>query len=58
MSIQKKSLINTLKTTKKANIVKEDVSLSGATASPMQKVAGLKRAATTRNLTVRYLAKK
>ncbi len=37
MSIEKKSLINTLKTAKKANIVKEDVTVSGATASPVGK---------------------
>jgi hypothetical protein len=36
MSIQKKSLINTLKTTKKANIVKEEVTVSGATVSPFK----------------------
>lgn len=37
MSIEKKSLISTLKTTKKANLVKEDVT-SGATVSPTQKL--------------------
>jgi hypothetical protein len=37
MSIQKKSLINTLKTAKKANIVKEDVTVSGTTATPSAK---------------------
>ena len=39
MSIQKKSLINTLKTTKKANIVKEEVTVSGATVSPFKVAA-------------------
>jgi hypothetical protein len=39
MSIQKKSLINTLKTTKKANIVKEEVTVSGATVSPFKLAA-------------------
>jgi hypothetical protein len=34
MSIQKKSLINTLKSAKKANVVKEEVTVSGATVSP------------------------
>jgi hypothetical protein len=34
MSIQKKSLINTLKSAKKANVVKEEVTVSGAIASP------------------------
>jgi hypothetical protein len=34
VSIQKKSLISTLKTAKKANVVKEEVSVSSATASP------------------------
>ena len=33
MSIQKKSLISTLKTAKKANVVKEEVTVSGATVS-------------------------
>jgi hypothetical protein len=39
MSIQKKSLINTLRTTKKANIVKEEVTVSGATVSPIKLAA-------------------
>jgi hypothetical protein len=39
MSIQKKSLINTLKSTKKANVVKEDVHVSGTTVSPATKLA-------------------
>ena len=34
VSIQKKSLISTLKSAKKANVVKEEVTVSGATASP------------------------
>jgi hypothetical protein len=42
MSIQKKSLINTLKATKKANIVKEDFTVSGATASPVMKSGVMK----------------
>jgi hypothetical protein len=37
MSIEKKSLISTLKTTKKANAVKDDIS-GGATVSPAQKL--------------------
>jgi hypothetical protein len=53
MSIEKKSLISTLKTTKKANIVKEDFSFSGATASPIVKNAthrhAVVKAGTTRN---------
>jgi hypothetical protein len=44
MSIQKKSLINTLKTTKKANIAKEDFSVSGTTSSPVSKQAVTKNA--------------
>ena len=44
MSIQKKSLINTLKTTKKANIVKADFSVSGTVASPVAKNAVAKNA--------------
>jgi hypothetical protein len=36
MSIQKKSLINTLKTTKKANIVKDEVGVAAATISPVK----------------------
>lgn len=39
MSIEKKSLINTLKTAKKANSVKEEVAVSGATASPVKMFA-------------------
>jgi len=39
MSIQKKSLINTLKATKKANIVKDEVTVSGATVSPFKLAA-------------------
>jgi hypothetical protein len=42
MSIEKKSLINTLKTTKKANIVKEDVTVSGTTVSPVLKAKTLR----------------
>ena len=37
MSIQKKSLISTLRTTKKANIAKDDFGMSPATASPVIK---------------------
>jgi hypothetical protein len=33
MSIQKKSLINTLKSAKKANVVKDEVTVSGPTVS-------------------------
>lgn len=36
MSIQKKSLISTLKSAKKANVVKEEVTVSAATASPVK----------------------
>jgi hypothetical protein len=36
MTIEKKSLISTLKTTKKANLVKDE--LTGATVSPTQKM--------------------
>ena len=39
MSIQKKSLINTLKSAKKANVVKEEVTVSSTTASPSRHVA-------------------
>jgi hypothetical protein len=45
VSIQKKSLINTLKSAKKANIVREDVTVSGATASPVKMAAAAKRVA-------------
>jgi hypothetical protein len=38
MSIQKKSLISTLKSAKKANVVKEEVTVSGTTASPSKHV--------------------
>jgi hypothetical protein len=37
MSIQKKSLISTLKTTKKANMVKDEISDNTAKASPTTK---------------------
>jgi hypothetical protein len=47
VSIQKKSLINTLKSAKKANVVKDDVTVSGATAS-----------ATKLNPTIRASARK
>lgn len=39
MSIEKKSLIRKLKTTKKANVVKDDIA-STATKSPAQKSPG------------------
>ena len=38
MSIQKKSLISTLKSAKKANVVKEEVTVSSATASPVKRL--------------------
>jgi len=38
MSIEKKSLISTLKTTKKANAVKDDITGSAATVSAGQKI--------------------
>ena len=44
MSIQKKSLISTLKTAKKANVAKEDLSdhsRSSAVGSPSKKIGGL-----------------
>jgi uncharacterized protein YjbI with pentapeptide repeats len=43
MSIEKKSLISTLKTTKKANAVKDDIS-GAATTSPAQKMPNVKHA--------------
>jgi uncharacterized protein YjbI with pentapeptide repeats len=52
MSIQKKSLISTLKTAKKANIAKDDFSASPAGVSPSVK-HGTVRNATVRNATVR-----
>ena len=57
MSIEKKSLISTLKTTKKANIAKDDFGASPATVSasvrqPIVKNATV-RNATVRNATVR-----
>src|ERR1700722_2879617 len=39
VSIQKKSLINNLKSAKKANVVKEEVTTSAATASPVKVLA-------------------
>jgi hypothetical protein len=44
MSIEKKSLISTLKTTKKANIAKDDFSVSPATVNPVAKHAVAKHA--------------
>ena len=44
MSIEKKSLISTLKTTKKANVVKDDIT-GGATMSPTQKSPVLRKSA-------------
>ena len=47
MSIEKKSLISTLKTTKKANVAKEDLghaSVTGAVKSPARVLAGKKSA--------------
>jgi hypothetical protein len=38
VSIQKKSLISTLKTAKKANVVKDEVTVAGTTASPSKHV--------------------
>jgi uncharacterized protein YjbI with pentapeptide repeats len=43
MSIEKNSLISTLKTTKKANAVKDDIS-GAATTSPAQKMPNVKHA--------------
>jgi hypothetical protein len=51
MSIQKKSLINTLKTTKKANIVKADFSVSGTVASPVTKNSVTKNSVTKNSVT-------
>ena len=57
MSIQKKSLINTLKTTKKTNIVKEEFSVSGATASPVSKHAVAKHAVAKQAVAKQAVAK-
>ena len=52
MAIEKKSLISTLKTTKKANVAKEDLShagaISGSVKSPAMVVAGKKNIAGTK----------
>jgi hypothetical protein len=48
VSIQKKSLINTLKSAKKANVVKEEVTVSGATVSA-SKSAPVRVLRTTKN---------
>ena len=58
MSIQKKSLINTLKTAKKANIVKEEVTVSGATITPAFKRLAVSKGGPTRGLAVKYLSKR
>ena len=46
MSIQKKSLISTLKTTKKANVAKEDFSQAGASAPSVKSATGKFKSAT------------
>lgn len=51
MSIQKKSLINNLKSAKKANVVKEEVTASAATASPFKPLAR-KGTVSTRNVAI------
>ena len=56
MSIEKKSLISTLKTTKKANVVKDDIS-GGATMSPTQKSPTSRRLSVMRS-TARKTARK
>jgi hypothetical protein len=56
VSIQKKSLINTLKSAKKANVVKDDVTVSSATASPVKMNPSLR--ATTKMSPVTKLGKK
>jgi hypothetical protein len=53
MTIEKKSLISTIKTAKKANAVKEDLS-GAATVSSAQKLP-TSRKLTTRKLTTRKL---
>ena len=42
MTIEKKSLISALKTTRKANAVKEDISGNATVTSPSQKMASFK----------------
>lgn len=63
MSIEKKSLISTLKTTKKANIVKDELgdnpaSASQTTKSPAVRAAAMKRAAASKYAAARKLGKK
>jgi hypothetical protein len=61
MSIQKKSLISSLQSAKKANVVKEDLGAHAATVSPATKSpvrANLVRKATAKNSLVRKGAAK
>lgn len=56
MSIQKKSLISTLKTTKKANVAKEEFSHAGTSVASVKSPA--KRFAAKRFAAKRVLAKR
>ena len=61
MSIQKKSLISTLKTTKKANVAKEEFSQVGTSAASVKSPARrqlAKRQLATKQLAKRQLAKR
>ena len=58
MSIQKKSLISTLKSAKKANVVKEEVTVSGAIASPALRAAKVTAAARAPTVTAAARAPK
>jgi hypothetical protein len=57
MTIEKKSLISALKTTKKANAVKEDISGNSTTTSPAQKMPNVKKL-TIRSTSVKKLVSK
>src|SRR5579871_918442 len=58
VSIQKKSLINTLKSAKKANVVKEEVTVSGATVSAAKATARYAAARGAKTAAPRVFARK
>jgi hypothetical protein len=62
MSIEKKSLISTLQSTKKANVAKEtvsgDASKSATTKNPIQRNLIIRRVAAAKNTAEKKMAKK
>ena len=58
MSIQKKSLISTLKTTKKANVIKGSPSFDASVTSGKRSPVKMKALPSQKSAAVKYLAKK